>query len=123
MGILGFLTGNSKSVEKVVSAGISGIDKLIFTDEEKADYHKELQKLHLKFIEVAANESSTQSVSRRVICLPVVYAWLLLILLNVFCDIVLNQQFSSIAEGVEQMSLPALAAIGFYVGRHIVSNK
>lgn len=123
MGFLSFLAGNSGAVDKVVSAGISGIDKLVFTEEEKADYNRKLQTLHLEFVKIAATESTAQSISRRLICMPVVYVWLALIVANVGCEIFLGTAYSTIADAIQQMNMPALAAIGFYVGRHMVSNK
>ncbi len=36
MGWLSFLTGESKTAEKVVDGAISGIDAMFFTAEEKA---------------------------------------------------------------------------------------
>lgn len=122
MNLWGFLSGNSKSVEKVVDAGIAGIDKLVFTDEEKAEYHAKLQKLHLQFVQIAANESTTQSISRRLICLPVIYSWLILIFMNVWFEVWGFSEVKSITLAIEQMSVPALASIGFYVGRHLVSD-
>jgi len=121
MAIFSFLTGNTKSVEKVVDAGISGLDKLFFTDEEKADYNQKLQSLHLEFVKIAANESTAQSISRRMICLPVVYVWLLLTLASVVAELFALPTVA-LTHAVEAMSLPSLTAIGFYCGRHIVSN-
>ena len=123
MGILSFLTGNTSAVEKVVDAGISGLDKLVFTEEEKADYHRELQKLHLKFVEISASESTAQSISRRLICLPVVYSWLAMIFLNAGFTVFLPDLNSDILmQSISYMNTPALASIGFYTGRHIVSE-
>ncbi len=122
MSVWGFLSGNSKSVEKVVDAGISGLDKLVFTDEERADYHAKLQKLHLQFVQISANESTTQSISRRLICLPVVYSWLAMIFMNVWFEVWGFGEVKSITFAISQMSVPALAAIGFYVGRHLASD-
>ena len=121
MAIFSFLTGNTKSVEKVVDAGFSGLDKLFFTDEEKADYNQKLQSLHLEFVKIAANESTAQSISRRMICLPVVYVWLLLTLSSVVAELFALPTVA-LTHAVEAMSLPSLTAIGFYCGRHIVSN-
>lgn len=123
MGILGFLTGNAKSVEKVIDAGISGIDKLIFTDEEKADYNQKLQSMHLEFVRISASESTAQSISRRLICLPVVYVWLILVLTSTIAA-VFNIQIDaeSLSNNINTMSTPALAAIGFYVGRHMIGG-
>ena len=122
MGIFSFLSGNTNSIDKVVSAGISGIDKLIFTEEEKADYHKKLQDIHLQFIKVAATESTAQSISRRMICLPVVYFWLFMIFLNVWCEVITGAPLDTVTHAIEQLAMPALAAIGFYVGRHMVQS-
>ena len=121
MAIFSFLTGNTKSVEKVVDAGISGLDKLFFTDEEKADYNQKLQSLHLEFVKIAANESTAQSISRRMICLPVVYVWLLLTLSSVVAELFALPTVA-LTHAVEAMSLPSLTAIGFYCGRHLVAN-
>ena len=121
MGLFSFLSGNTKSVEKVVDAGISGLDKLFFTEEEKADYNNKLQELHLEFVKITANESTSQSISRRMICLPVVYVWLLLTVVSVAADM-LSLPIVALTHAVEAMSLPALTAIGFYCGRHIANN-
>jgi hypothetical protein len=123
MGVLSWMMGNAKSAEKIVSAGISGVDKLVFTEEEKADYNHKLQELHLEFVKVAASESTAQSISRRMICLPVVYVWLLLIVLNTGLAIGgFEGSTTAIMKAIEHMNMPALAAIGFYVGRHIASK-
>tara|TARA_R110002153_G_scaffold144219_1_gene295375 strand:- start:155 stop:538 length:384 start_codon:yes stop_codon:yes gene_type:complete len=121
MALFSFLSGNTKSVDKVVDAGISGLDKLFFTEEEKADYNNKLQKLHLEFVKIAANESTAQSISRRMICLPVVYVWLLLTVGSVVAEL-FSLPTEAIKHAVEVMSLPALTAIGFYCGRHIANN-
>ena len=123
MGFFSLLAGNSKSVEKVIDAGISGLDKLIFTEEEKADYNRKLQELHLEFIKIAATESTTQSVSRRMICIPVVYTWLALVVLNVALTVFIPElDATTILETISYMNTPALASIGFYVGRHLVAD-
>jgi len=123
MGVLSWMMGNAKSTEKIVSAGIGGIDKLIFTDEEKADYNHKLQELHLEFVKISASESTAQSISRRMICLPVVYVWLLLIVVNTGLAIGgFEGSTAAIMKAIESMNMPALAAIGFYVGRHIASK-
>ena len=124
MGILSFLSGNTKTVDKVIDAGINGIDALIFTEEEKAEYNKNLQELHLEFIKISASESTAQSISRRMICLPVVYVWLLLIIANTVAAVFApGLDISAISKSIEAMSMPALAAIGFYVGRHMIASK
>lgn len=123
MGILSFLSGNSKSVEKVVDAGINGVDALFYTEEEKAQHRMKMQELYHKYVEIAASESTVQSISRRMICLPVVYVWLALIMLNCGLTVFMPElDVSSIDKAIGYMNTPALAAIGFYVGRHLAAE-
>ena len=123
MGILSFLAGNSKSVDKIVSAGINGVDAMFYTDEEKAQHRAKMQELYFKFVEVSATESTAQSISRRMICLPVVYTWLILVVLNVALTVFMPElDATAILETISYMNTPALASIGFYVGRHLVSD-
>jgi hypothetical protein len=114
--------GGTKAAEKVIDAGVNGIDALFFTEEEKAEYNKKLQDLHLEMIKITANESTAQSISRRMICLPVVYSWLAMIFLNVGTSIA-GHDFPAIGEAIEAMAYPALAAIGFYVGKHMIDSR
>lgn len=123
MGILSFLAGNSKSVDKIVSASINGVDAMFYTDEKKAQHKAKMQELYFKFVEISATESTAQSISRRMICLPVVYTWLILVVLNVALTVFMPElDASAILESISYMNTPALASIGFYVGRHLVSD-
>ena len=123
MGILSILTGNSKAASKILDASISGIDKLVLTEEEKLDYRKDTQKMYLEFVKISASESTAQSVSRRLICLPVVYVWLILVVAHTVLSVIGVEGAESIAATVQTMNVPALAAIGFYVGRHMVTER
>ena len=123
MGLFSILAGSSKSVEKIVDAGINGVDAMFYTDEEKAQHKAKMQELYFKFVEISANESTTQSVSRRMICLPVVYVWLALIIANVCASLFApTLDTATISDTIKQMNTPALAAIGFYVGRHLATS-
>jgi len=123
MGLFSILAGSSKSVEKIVDAGINGVDAMFYTDEEKAQHKAKMQELYFKFVEISANESTTQSVSRRMICMPVVYVWLALIIANVCASLFAPAlDTATITDTIKQMNTPALAAIGFYTGRHIMGE-
>ena len=122
MGFLSVLTGGSKAIDKVLDAAIAGGDKLILTEEEKLDYNKETQSMYLEFMRISASESTAQSISRRLICLPVVYIWLGLIVTNAALAIFDMPGVTVIAGTIDSMNMPALAAIGFYVGRHMINK-
>src|SRR6056297_467249 len=80
MGLFSWLTGNKKTVDKVVDGAISGIDKLFYTNEERADAKKEIAKGVSKFVENTLDENTARSKTRRVIAIMIMGVFLLLIL-------------------------------------------
>ena len=69
-----FLTSSTKTVETATEAGksivdglISGIDKIAYTDEEKAEARQKGSETILKFWEVIARENTEQSKARRIL--------------------------------------------------------
>ena len=79
MGFLSFLTGSSKAMDtagNVVDGAIAGIDKLWFTDEEKAEASGKVLGLVLERVKMAIGESSVRSMTRRLValtfCIPFV---------------------------------------------------
>jgi len=69
MGWLTDLFGSSKSVDTVVETAAkglyNGIDKLFYTDEEKAEGRIKAGELFLRFTEKALDQNSIRSVTRR----------------------------------------------------------
>jgi len=61
--------GSSKSVDTVVETAAKGIynglDALFFTDEEKAEFRQKQADTVIKFAEIAYDENSIRSVTRR----------------------------------------------------------
>ena len=120
-GIRDAIMGDSKSLDMVISASVKGADYLRFGEQERADYDKEAWKMHLRFVEASANESSAKSITRRLICVPIVYLWLFLILLNVFGG-TLGYPVQEVKDGIEFLTPVAMLSITFYTGRHIVNS-
>ena len=72
--ILSFLANSTKTVETATEAGksivdgiISGIGKIAYTDEEKADARQKGTETILKFWEVIGRENTEQSKARRIL--------------------------------------------------------
>ncbi len=79
-----------KTIDKAVDVGakvadgiMSGLDKLWFTKEEKADARQKGTETLLKFWEVVANENTEQSKARRELAKMVFKTYLSLILMAV----------------------------------------
>ena len=69
-----FLTSTTKTAETAAEAGksivdglISGIDKIAYTDEEKAEARQKGSETILKFWEAISKESTEQSRARRIL--------------------------------------------------------
>lgn len=61
-----------KALETAADGLYNGIDKLIYTDEEKADALAEVRPLFLKFAEKAYDQNSIRSITRRWLAFMVV---------------------------------------------------
>jgi len=82
MGFFSFLTSSSKALDiadKLVDGTVSGIDKLFFTDEEKAEMSQKGLELWIEIQKVTANESSIRSITRRILAIFIVGDFLLLL--------------------------------------------
>ena len=70
--ILSFLANSTKTAEteagkSIVDGLISGIDKIVYTDEEKAEARQKDLETILKFWEVVSRENTEQSKARRIL--------------------------------------------------------
>jgi hypothetical protein len=65
----------------VINSAVSGIDKLFYTDEEKAENAQKAFGLWLKAQEILIHESSIRSITRRYLAVMIVGVFLFLILL------------------------------------------
>lgn len=83
MGFWGSLFGVKSVVEnvpKVVDGVISGVDKLCFTEEEKAEVNIKTMELIFDHIKTSVSESSIRSITRRVLSICILGVFLLLLL-------------------------------------------
>ena len=118
-----FLTGGSNAADKVVDGVYNGLDKLVLTDEERKDYQIKGGEMHLRMLEITCKESTASSIARRMICVPIVWTWLALLITYVAIDMAPGAISTvAIKEVISHLGTPVLASLGFYVGNHIVGN-
>lgn len=79
MKILSAIFGSSKNTETIVNGAVSGLDKMMFTKEERAEANQKLSDWYLKYLEA----TQPQNLARRLIALLIVGLWVFLILLGV----------------------------------------
>jgi hypothetical protein len=117
MNILAKIFGSSKNTETIVNGAVSGIDKMFYTKEEKAEAGQKMSEWFLRYLEA----TQPQNISRRFIAIVVVLLWALLILVGVAAykfDATFSEfVFKVLADVVMN---PFLIIMGFYFAAHVV---
>lgn len=123
MGFLSWFSGGGKQVDKVTDAVINGLDAVFYTDEEKAGDAKKRAEIWYKFMELARNESSIKSVTRRVIAILVISHWLIFLNVALVSHLVGNEPGALFAFGLAKAMLWIVGGVGaFYFGTHLLSG-
>ncbi len=122
MGMFSWLTGSSKTAEKVVDGISSGMDMMFFTKEEKSQANQKILDWKLEY----ARATAAMSISRRVITCSVTALWVILVILLVLFglgagpdSVAVKWLFRVMTEVVMQ---PFSIIVGFYFLAHVVGN-
>ncbi len=67
-------------VGKAFDTIASGVDKIAFTEEERADFNKGVADAQLEFVKTTVSENSARSITRRYLAIGIVGVFLFLIL-------------------------------------------
>lgn len=120
------LFGSSKNQETLVETAAKGIynglDALVFTDEEKAQFRKEQMDTVLEFSKIAYDQNSIRSITRRWLAFLVAFPTMALILsaaiINPF-----NAEYSRFLFEVAGTLVPWMGGVlVFYFGPHLLSK-
>jgi len=124
-GLAGRLVGSPQAVEKAFDTFSGGIDKLVYTNEEKADAAREdTKEFRLVMVEWFKN-SQGQNLSRRLLAMGIAFSWLGMFLLSCFVHasaIFVEPEFalklgdagSLIGDNAERLNGAVMLIIGFY---------
>lgn len=123
MNLLKMIFNGNDSANKMLDAGISGIDKLVFTQEEKAEHHAKLmdnwQQLQLKL----AESGTGTAINRRVVAWAVVLSVLFNFQVAVVCGILgMTDEVATVIDIAKSFWVGEafVAVIAFYFGAHAV---
>ena len=124
MGLLGFLNGGlgRKNVTKLVDGAVSGVDKLFFTREERADYLQKVAQNQLEFLKTTINESSARSLTRRYIAVMIMGVFLLLLLFGAVTFKFDQAWADYILAEAKSLATLALMVAGFYFGSYAIGQ-
>jgi len=108
---------------KVVEAGINALDAVFFTEEERAQFHKELADQWMQIQLATKDESSIRSVTRRVIAFLIIGPFVLVVLGAVFVWPFNPAYAGFLLQVVEgYFGGLALGVAAFYFGPHLIGR-
>lgn len=122
MSFLGRLFGTEKALNAVVEGVSSGLDKLVFTDEEKAEAAAKERTEARAMVVQWMQATQGQNLARRLIALSITGIWLsqyvfgqMLSLVNVFLDKAEIYRASDLMrDGANDMNTAVMLILGFY---------
>ena len=116
MKILKRIFGDDRERGKIVDGAVKGLDKIFFTQEERAEASQKLNEWYLRWLEATA----PQNLARRLIALVVTAIWALILLVGLVAY-PFNTGFSEFAFNTldEVVNQPFSIIIGFYFLSHI----
>jgi cytochrome b subunit of formate dehydrogenase len=123
MGIFSFLKSNKKTVDKVVDGAISGIDKIFYTNEERAEARRKLAEGVQDFVETTLDENTARSKTRRVIAIMIMGVFLLLIVGAALAYPWSADYSNHLFSIAESMSTFALMVAAFFFGAHMLGRN
>lgn len=129
MSIWASIFGSSENTGKIIDGATSGLDKIVFTKEERADANQKLSDWYLKYLQ----STQPQNLARRLIAMVIVWTWWLLVVFGVICRGIELWIFDTVPEGVEYVyseyvfkvltdvvMRPFSIVISFYFLTHVV---
>ena len=129
MGFLSFLSAGGKAAENVTDIGktvtngiVSGLDALVYTDEEKDENKKEGAKIILQFWDKIAQENTEQSKARRELAKMTMQVYYGLILMGILVWPFMKEYAGFIFGAVKEISILVGMVAAIYFGPHQLSK-
>ena len=129
MGFFDIFRTSTKAVDTavgLVDAAKDGIDKLFYTDEEKAEQGGKFYENWLKMLTLMIDTESIRSITRRYLAVSVIGVWLYLVVLGTAVFVFGGSEAEKPAEFIfrvaKSMDWQVIAIIGFYFGPEMISR-
>jgi hypothetical protein len=107
---------------KIIDAAVVGIDKLFFTQEEKAGVSKEIADGVQNFVKQSLDESTARSRTRRTLAIMIMSVYLGLILAASVVYIWSREYALFVFKVVGEITPFALMVAAFFFGAHILGR-
>lgn len=122
--LLAAIFGSSKNTETIVDGAVAGLDKIVFTQEERSDANLKMSEWYLRYLQA----TEPQNLARRLIAILIVCLWGLLVLIGaaargveVAFNIAGEDSFSLFVFQIlaDIVNAPFLMVMGFYFAAHL----
>jgi len=105
-----------KNVDKIVGGAVSGIDKMFFTKEEKANFNKGMADSLVQFVKQTTEENSIRSITRRFIAFAIMFVYLGLVVSTAVSLLLEGEHTKQLFDLVKDQSFLAIMVTAFYFG-------
>ena len=127
MSFFGSIFSSDKVVDKAVDGLYSGLDKIVYTEEEKADYNKMKMDLILKGTDLKIKTLGAfqpYKLMQRTLSLLILVPFIGVYLLGIFYMVMENPELSQaiIKANNEILSIPAIMIITFYFSSSVIDS-
>lgn len=120
MNIFKWFTSGSKAAAQVLDGAIKGIDAIVYTEEEKAAVRSKLADQWLDLQKTLGEETTTRSVTRRILAVLIVVPFVVLVLAAAVAYPFYPEYSKFLLELAQsQFGLLALGVAGFYFGPYM----
>ena len=116
MNILGAIFGSPKNTDKLVDGAVSGIDKLFYTSEEKAENAAKVGEWFIRYLEA----SQPQNLARRFIAIVVTLLWAVLVIAGIAIRWISYEASDFIFSVLKEIvAVPFAGIMAFYFVTHL----
>ena len=112
----------SKDISSLIKHTASGLDKLFFTDQEKAQVSLQTMQMHFKLVEMTMGETSIRSITRRILAWLIMGGFLFLIFFSAIVYKLSPEWASFVFKCAGQIYELVLMVGFFYFGYYAVSS-
>jgi len=111
-------------INKAIDVVSKGADKLVFTQEERADLNKETTEGLSQFIKDTASENTARSITRRYVAILVIVVYLLISLVIIAIGIWSTQKALELVKLTNELDLGTafIAVIAFFFSSYMLKK-
>jgi hypothetical protein len=115
---------NGVDINKALDIVSKGADKLVFTQEERADLNKETTEGLSQFIKDTASENTARSITRRYVAILVIVVYLLISLVIIAIGIWSTQKALELVKLTNELDLGTafIAVIAFFFSSYMLKK-